>query len=693
MPKQKKTRTLKYVIGFAFGTLAIFIVLNSFFGIAAVNTISRNLLRIIEVVDHGSRVAIQTEADFIDSKYRLLDFAIYKKRGLSMEGLQSLSKSQSGARKLLALAEEEGVGDPIAVRILMEQMTAYSDGYKEYIAVSEDIGLNEDAGLQGKFRDDAHALEALFESLGREDLTIEYLMLRRHEKNFRLRLDSKYLGRATAVIETLRLELEELPLEAELLDEYLEVISSYEIDFLELTEKMLENLHRLDELKKISDEVYPELKAIIKATEEIVATNLEEAKNTRAITYIVLLVLVGLSIAIALIQVRYAFRRLNKPLKIILAVTDGMAEGQLNRKVALERMDEMGQIGANIDKAVENLGELISAMKGAVNEGTLLSDHLSSVAEETAAATTEVSANIQSIDQRTNDMNTTAGSAGKQVAEITTRLNDLSRAAGEQAASVTQSTASIEEMVASIRNVNDISDEKNKNAEQLSILAEESRDGVRQTGELVDEIADLTESTQNAIAVINTVASRTNLLAMNAAIEAAHAGDAGRGFAVVADEIRKLAESTGKNAKGIKESLGNMISRIDLVKNASSSSIEAMEKMANDVKGFTSSFAEISSSMSEMSIGSREVLNASESLALLTDNLNRTIEDMKNEAGSVNRGMESMVNLSAQVSDGVGEIGRASTELNDATISLSKDGDTNRSLMSQIRNLAEKFTT
>ncbi|NCN44513.1 MAG: methyl-accepting chemotaxis protein [Thiomicrospira sp.] len=75
---------------------------------------------------------------------------------------------------------------------IVEAIKSYRTKFDELAQAVKWIGETADKGLKKALRDVAHGLEASFREIGSEALLNDILMLRRHEKDFLIRMDDKY---------------------------------------------------------------------------------------------------------------------------------------------------------------------------------------------------------------------------------------------------------------------------------------------------------------------------------------------------------------------------------------------------------------------------------------------------------------------------------------------------------------------
>ena len=85
--------------------------------------------------------------------------------------------------------------DNSSIKELISVLKSYQTSFIALVKSYENVGLNEKSGLQGKLRTAVHAIEFKVKEIKSTELYKEMLMLRRREKDFLLRLDTKYLDK------------------------------------------------------------------------------------------------------------------------------------------------------------------------------------------------------------------------------------------------------------------------------------------------------------------------------------------------------------------------------------------------------------------------------------------------------------------------------------------------------------------
>jgi methyl-accepting chemotaxis protein len=282
----------------------------------------------------------------------------------------------------------------------------------------------------------------------------------------------------------------------------------------------------------------------------------------------------------------------------------GIARGNLDQTVTINRTDEIGELGrsfgdmitylrsistgaeaiAQHDLTIDitplgpddalgnafagmtaNLRAMIGDLKGSSEALAQTSSQLSAASAETGSATQQVAQTIQQVAAGAADQARAASETSTAVADLGEVIARVGRGAAEQTRRVENATATVGQMANAIGQASAASDEVGSASASAATAAGNGAAAVKdtvagmgrikgavdQSAARVTELGAKGEQIGAIVETINDIAEQTNLLALNAAIEAARAGEMGKGFAVVADEVRKLAERSGRATKEI----------------------------------------------------------------------------------------------------------------------------------------------
>ncbi|WP_146049474.1 methyl-accepting chemotaxis protein [Alkalispirochaeta sphaeroplastigenens] len=386
-------------------------------------------------------------------------------------------------------------------------------------------------------------------------------------------------------------------------------------------------------------------------------------------------------------------RRALLPLRRVSAGLDGVARGEadLTATLAVTSRDEVGQISGSFNAFLGGLREIMSTIRSATDALAELGQELSGNMQETAAAVTEITANIHSLADQ-------AGVQAGSVSEVTSTIEEISRniegldgLVQNQSSVVAQSSASIEEMMASVRSVAATLEKNVASFDELTAAAREGRTRLDEMIALNRQIADRSEGLQKTSAVIQAIARQTNLLSMNAAIEAAHAGEFGRGFAVVATEIRSLSEDAGKQSKSIGRELSDISSTIARAAGSAEEVSQAFVTVQELIDLVGQNERQIRNAMEEQSAGSTQILQALGEISQVTDAVRSGSGEIRTASATMLDEVVRIDGITRHLRQGMEEMQTGAGEIQGAVTAVEGLSGKTSDRIDQVRTLVGRF--
>jgi methyl-accepting chemotaxis protein len=530
---------------------------------------------------------------------------------------------------------------------LSDRMKQAQDGFKRYasdfgalVAAETRLGLNETQGLSGSLRAAVHDIEAKLKEIDDPRSTSWMLMMRRHEKDFMLRRDPKYIAEMKKAAVEFSKAIEVVAIPTAVMNDITAKLQKYQSEFAAWAESAQQTAALDASMMKTFRGLEPGMIEVRNTVEGLYKqTDVAEAATRDAVR---MWMMVAFAIAVVVLAaVGFLLgRSISKALAGMVGAMTRLARGELSISVpGIGRKDEIGEMAGAVEVFRTNM------------------------AEAERLRTEQVEAEARGRQQRKADMHRLAdtfeGAVGEIIdtvssaaTELEASSNTLTQAAERGNGLATVVAAASEEASANVQSVSAASEEMTSSISEISRQVQESArvadvavGQAQRTNARVAELSKAAARIGDVVELINTIAAQTNLLALNATIEAARAGEAGRGFAVVASEVKALAEQTAKATGEIGQHIG------------------AIQTATEDSAG---AIKEIGDTIARMSEISSTIAAAVEEQGAATQEISRNIQHAANGTSEVSANI-------GDVQRGAGETGAASAQVHSAAQSLSQE--------------------
>jgi len=425
--------------------------------------------------------------------------------------------------------------------------------------------------------------------------------------------------------------------------------------------KAEENLSQTTEVRK----------KMFESLDKLIQTNLDEAKlandnihSTSRMSTTIMWMLTFAGFVIAMSLGLFIANDISKPLKKIIDYAKRLSSYDFSSSMPITRKDEFGKTGVELNKAQENVSNLVKVIQEK-------SEDIGAFSEELSATVEELSSKVASIDEAVNNINDNMhdSSAGTEeisasIQEVDSSINILSQKAMDGSAnSNAAKDRAIEVKNNSKRALNE--------AKEISDEKQQRMIKVIEDGKVVNNIKVMADT-------IAGIADQTNLLALNAAIEAARAGDMGKGFAVVADEVRTLAEQSAEAVKNIQETIMKVQ---DAFKNSIDTGNDILEFINIDVN---TQFEEYEKTGNKYYEDSDFVSNMSEEIAAMSEEVTATV-------GQVSEAIQNMASSVQKSTEEAEVIKESMNETTEAIEQVAKTAQSQAELAQNLNEIIQKF--
>ncbi|MDD6794042.1 MAG: methyl-accepting chemotaxis protein [Clostridiaceae bacterium] len=455
--------------------------------------------------------------------------------------------------------------------------------------------------------------------------------------------------------------------EKKYIDEFKEKYDLFYKLILESMNKYKEGIEFTFEESKIINESQFACVEMLEKIGKIIENQAENAKEKNDSMILKFRTITGVLMATVLIFLGVLFKNICSGMKNFTKEVDEaftkIGQGDLSFRLEHEGKSEFQLIKKNLNNTIENFAMIIEKLKYSSDEVSKRSDSLNMVTENQITASQNIAFAIEEVAKGTE------GQANGLV-EITSTLENFS--------------SIIEGFVGNINHVNETSLKISNNASENSEKMENLKDVfvainhnfksfIKKIDSLGKDITQINEITN----LINDIAEQTNLLALNAAIEAARAGEQGRGFAVVSEEIRDLAEQTKSSAEHINKLINNVSLGTEEIIMQTNSMTEDFDKSSRAINDSLQAFGNI--------------IGLIDDVVPKIKDLNDSSNVIRDEKDNIVTNIESASAVAEEISASTEEISASLESLNSSTMDVSQTSETLNILTNELDDQVKQF--
>lgn len=298
-----------------------------------------------------------------------------------------------------------------------------------------------------------------------------------------------------------------------------------------------------------------------------------------------------------------------------------VADGDLSEAINPEGRDEIGKLGYNFSKLVENLHNII----------------------------TNIKSNIQKLDKSSSEIKDSSAIVEEEVGNVLNKVITLSSASEEMVATSQEIASNCNLAAMSAEDTEKLAKEGMVVVQETVTSIKSNSEKTQRDAQLILQLGQRTKEINSIIDTIQNIADQTNLLALNAAIEAARAGEHGRGFAVVADEVRSLAVKTSSATSEINSMIFAVQNEVKKANDSIIETVDQMNNLATNANNLQNTLSVITNKVGEVNSQITQIAAATEQQTGTSQTMSANLQDVSTYTEQISNVVRGTLELSETI--------------------------------------------
>ncbi|WP_226585406.1 methyl-accepting chemotaxis protein [Halobacillus litoralis] len=353
------------------------------------------------------------------------------------------------------------------------------------------------------------------------------------------------------------------------------------------------------------------------------------------------------------------------PIRRLAEKASEVADGNLTTSIEWDgkENDEIGQLKKSFRMMVDNLQKTVASVH---DIGQNVKDFSSKLNNEMTGLS-EISSQVS---HSTDELAQGSQSISHDVQDVAVLMEDLSHRfeTNQEQGQQSQEASSLA--------LNYVTDGQRSIGEQRSLM-DKSSSSLSNVESSVNQFIQYTDQIESTVELVNGIAEQTNLLALNAAIEAARAGEHGKGFAVVAEEVRKLADQSTKATGDISRMVNQIRDGVQIIEQEMQETVKVSEQQNASVDTTKGAFERISTQV--------------ESIHQQLEKLVQGLEQSKQQSSHVQVSMENVSSIVQETAAGTEEISASTLEQQTAFRQMIEETDNLEDMIDDLNGQLKHF--